>query len=319
MRFSLIFIFFVSFLLVACQNGHKSKQSKKQITIFHAGSVSSPLKKIIEEYKKTHQEVKFLTEAAGSVECARKITDLKKNCDIMISADTWVIEKNLMPDYCQWYIPFAGNEMALVYNDKSRKSDQISEDNWQQIIGDSEVRIGRSDPNSDPCGYRTLLCLQLAEKFYKIPGFYQHIQNKSFENIRPKETDLLALLECQAVDYIFLYKSVAIQHQLKYISLNDSINLRDSKLSSWYQQVSIEVNGKKKQEKQVKKGDAMVYGVCVLKNAVEDPTVSDFLSFFLTKGVEIFIQDGQTPVIPQEVPFYNQVPELYRKFVSRKK
>jgi molybdate/tungstate transport system substrate-binding protein len=42
-------------------------------------------------------------------------------------------------------------------------------------------------------------------------------KNKDF--IRPKEVDLVALIESNAIDYMFQYKSVAIQHGLKYIEL----------------------------------------------------------------------------------------------------
>jgi len=37
----------------------------------------------------------------------------------------------------------------------------------------------------------------------------------------------VALLEANAIDYMFQYKSVAIQHGLKYIELPKEINLSD--------------------------------------------------------------------------------------------
>ena len=49
--------------------------------------------------------------------------------------------------------------------------------------------------------------------------------------IRPKETDLLALLEAGEIDYLFIYRSVAGQHGLKMILLDDEINLKSSALN----------------------------------------------------------------------------------------
>ena len=49
--------------------------------------------------------------------------------------------------------------------------------------------------------------------------------------IRPKETDLLALLEAGEIDYLFIYRSVAQQHGLKMILLDDAMNLKAAKLA----------------------------------------------------------------------------------------
>ncbi|HAN78917.1 MAG TPA: tungstate ABC transporter substrate-binding protein WtpA, partial [Bacteroidales bacterium] len=38
---------------------------------------------------------------------------------------------------------------------------------WYKIMLDPKVQIGRADPNSDPCGYRSVLVSKLAEKHYK--------------------------------------------------------------------------------------------------------------------------------------------------------
>lgn len=46
-------------------------------------------------------------EAAGSRDCARKIRDLKRPCDVLASADYLVIEQLLVPDYADWNICFA--------------------------------------------------------------------------------------------------------------------------------------------------------------------------------------------------------------------
>ncbi len=45
---------------------------------------------------------------------------------------------------------------------------KIDAGNWHEILLRPDVQYGHSDPNSDPCGYRSLLTWQLAEKYYKI-------------------------------------------------------------------------------------------------------------------------------------------------------
>ncbi|MHC4626512.1 MAG: substrate-binding domain-containing protein, partial [Planctomycetota bacterium] len=91
-----------------------------QLIIFHAGSLALPFQQICEEFKKQYRGVKILREIAGSRQCARKITDLDKPCDVMASADYAVIDTLLIPDHADWNIRFASNEMVIAFREHSR-------------------------------------------------------------------------------------------------------------------------------------------------------------------------------------------------------
>lgn len=56
--------------------------------------------------------------------------------------------------------------MVLDYNDDSAFADEVTVDNWAEIIARRDVRFGLSDPRMDAAGYRALMTLQLAESFY---------------------------------------------------------------------------------------------------------------------------------------------------------
>ena len=94
-----------------------NQKENNKLIIFHAGSLSVPLKQMKDEFTKVNPDIEILLESAGSVKCARKITDLNKECDIMASADYTIIDEMLIPDYTGWNIKFASNEMAIVYHD----------------------------------------------------------------------------------------------------------------------------------------------------------------------------------------------------------
>ena len=220
------FILITSVLFfTGCANSHSGKM--KEIIIFHAGSLSVPLKQIAAEYEKKNPTTKILLESAGSLVCARKVTELKKPCDIIASSDYFVINELLIPDYASCGLKFATNEIVIAFGDKSKYADTIDSLNWMDILQKKDVIYGRSDPDSDPCGYRTVFTFMLAEKYYKLPGLAEKMILKNKEYIRPKEVDLVALLESNSIDYMFQYKSVAIQHRLKYIELPKDINLSD--------------------------------------------------------------------------------------------
>lgn len=312
----------VLLLFASCANIDKNNKSLSgDLIIFHAGSLSVPMKEITTAFKKENPEVNIMMEAAGSIECARKITELKKPCDIMASADYTVIDKLLIPNFADWNIKFASNEMAIVFTEKSKKNKEINKDNWYKIMLDKSIQIGRADPNADPCGYRTVLISKLAEKYYKQKGLSDQLLNKDKNNIRPKETDLLALLETGNVDYIFLYRSVAEQHKLKFIVLPDEVNLKNVKFSELYNSVSVEINGEKPTEKISQKGEPMVYGVTIPKNSPNKVVAMAFIKFLLTKekGVAILQKLGQPSVIPSATSSYDKIPDELKTFASKPK
>jgi len=273
------------------------------LIIFHAGSLSMPFKAIADSFMQIHPNVKVLCEASGSIDAARKITELKRECDIMASADYSIIDKLLVPQYASRNIQFASNEMAIVYTERSAYADKIDTSNWAQILLRDDVIIGRADPDADPCGYRSVLTLKLAEKDFAAKGagsvgLADKIMAKDNRFMRPKEVDLLALLVTRTVDYIFLYRSVAVQHNLKYLTLPRSINLGDPTLNPHYAQVQTIVRGSKPGEKLTMKGEAMVYGVTILDKAPNRAAAEAFVEYLLSEegGRKILKRMGQGPV-----------------------
>ena len=125
-----------------CETGLSKDTLKGKLIIFHAGSLAIPFKELSHEFSKLHPDLVIEREAAGSRACARKITDLKRPCDVMASADYSVIESLLIPEYASWLICFATNEMAIMYTDKSRFKDEINEKNWHEILLRPGVEYG---------------------------------------------------------------------------------------------------------------------------------------------------------------------------------
>lgn len=299
--------------LLSCKSGNKVS---KELIIFHAGSLSVPFKEIVENFQIENPDISISTESSGSRQSARKITDLKRQCDIMASADYKVIDNLLIPDYADWNIKFAGNEMAIVYHEKSRYSHQITQENWFEVLMNKDVVFGRSNPDFDPCGYRAALVIDLAENFYKLPGMTKRMLEKDLNYIRPKEVDLIGLLETDIIDYIFLYRSVAEQHGLKYLLLPDSINLKKPELSDYYATATIDISGKKPGEIIRKKGEAMVYGLTIIKDSPNRAEAIKFVTFLLSaeKGMAILKKNGQQSLVPSPTETFNKIPMELKPF-----
>ncbi|MBW8040285.1 MAG: tungstate ABC transporter substrate-binding protein WtpA [Planctomycetes bacterium] len=310
------FLFLAGFVIRGSWLGHYSGRDSQQLIIFHAGSLAVPFKQICEEFNKSHPNVKIIREAAGSRICARKIADLHRPCDILASADYTVINTLLIPKHTDWNIKFAANEMVIAFRKDSRKAGQINKDNWCDILLDKDVAFGRSDPNADPCGYRTVLTIKLAEKFYNNPGLVDKILTKDRRYIRPKEVDLLALLEVGELDYMFIYRSVAEQHKLAYVVLPDEINLKKTGLWDLYKTASVRLTGNTPGTFITKLGEPIVYGVTIPKNAPNRKLALAFLTFLLdaNKGGAILEKNGQTSVVPSPTDTFGNLPESLKNF-----
>jgi molybdate/tungstate transport system substrate-binding protein len=110
-------------------------------------------------------------ENSGSLEAARKLTELGKVPDVLAVADYTVIDRLVRPVHATWQVMFARNAMVLAYTDRSAGAGEVNGSNWWQVMLRPGVRVGRSDPALDPAGYRALMVLQLAEAHYAQPGW----------------------------------------------------------------------------------------------------------------------------------------------------
>ncbi len=294
---------------------NETSQLSGKIIIFHAGSLTVPFRMLSDSFQKIYPQVKIQLEAAGSAASARKITELGRKCDIMASADYTIINRMLIPDYADWNIKFAGNEMVIGYHEQSRYADQVNENNWYEILLKDNVNYGRSDPNSDPCGYRSILTIKLLEKYYNKPGITEKFLAKDQRFIRPKETDLLALIESNTIDYLFIYSSVAKQHKLPYIKLPDTINLKDFDLSKLYKTVEVNIAGEKPGKFHTLYGEPMVYGITILNDAPNYEVALAFVDFILSeRGAEVLEINGQPSLVPSYTETFENIPEKLKKY-----
>ena len=300
-------------------SGHGAQTSGhdcQELIIFHAGSLAVPFKQICEEFGRHYPNVKIIREAAGSRTCARKITDLGRPCDVIASADYTVIDTLLIPEFAEWNIKFASNEMVIAFRKDSCGANRINETNWYNILLEKDVTFGRSDPNADPCGYRAVLAIRLAEKFYDRPGLARGILAKDHRYIRPKEVDLLALLEADELDYIFTYHSVAQQHKLEILLLPDEINLKKAELADSYRTASVRITGKRPGTFINKVGEPILYGITVPKDAPNRQTALTFLTFLLDveKGGPILEKNGHSLMVPSPTTTFEKLPGCLRIF-----
>lgn len=308
---------------------------KRVLKISHAGSLTVPFEEIEKQFESSH-DVDVQLESRGSVDAIMQITELHKAADILASADYSLIPMMMFPEYADWYIQFARNEMVLTYTTESDYADEINENNWYEILNRTGVKFGFGNPNLDPCGYRTAMVFQLAEIRYdnstifddlivantnieaiegndnyliKVPEDLDPNTNKL--EISDKSVSLLVKLEAHSIDYAFEYRSVAAQRGFGFVELPDGINLASIDYENIYKQVKVRLANEK-----MFTAKPIVYGITIPKNAPNENLAIEFITLLITEyGREVFENWGQPPIIPAVASDVDKLPENLQPLV----
>ena len=253
------------------------------LTVFHAGSLDHAFEELLQEFVARNPGVDPRSESSGSVEAARKLTDWGKIPDVVATADYAVIEQLLMPEHTRWYVTFASNAMVLAHTGRSAGANEITRSNWVDVLLRAGVRIGRSDPALDPGGYRTLMVFDLAEHYYRRPGLARQLVGQSPAiYTRPKEVELIALLEGGEIDYAILYRSIVKQSGLLAIAFPREIDLSDPAHRDNYARATVTIpRSARGSDSLVFRGEPIGYGLTVPARAPNPDAARSFARFVL--------------------------------------
>lgn len=350
---SLVMVISVMALFVALMPGCTEEEART-LTIYHAGSLAVPLEQLEVDFEADRPNVEILRESGGSAAMISKAITREEEGetppDIIASADYTLIPNRLYePGYADATIIFAKNQMVLCYRDGAPFADDIESGDrtWYDVLRNEDVTWGHSNPDDDPCGYRSLMVFQLTEEFYFddaatfgntpdpdadglydacIPGTDEERGRVSEgrQTVRSKSVELISLLQAGDLDYAFEYSSVAVQHELGYIELDDAINLSavgtigDSEVTyaDFYSRASVSLQ-KDPGEYTTMEGAAIVYGIAIMKNAPEPELAAEFIEFLLSEtGKEIFeTENGQPFVSPPACDYPDRLPSSLEDLV----
>jgi molybdate/tungstate transport system substrate-binding protein len=254
----------------------------------------------------------------------------------------------MYPKYASFDIGFALNQMALVYNNQTLSYlhiSQVNQSNWYKILAMPNVKFGFSDGNLDPAGYSALMVMALSNLYYhqnvfqnlvsnytnikivqknstyyvELPTTSQLVFNTSKIMIEPKETDLLPALENNQIQFLWIYKSDAVQKKLPYVQLPDEINMGSTNISviqNYYSKVSVYIGYNSTSQKLIK-CKPIIYGITIPSTAQHVWAAEMFIKYLLeSNGQKIMSDAGQTPIYPAYANNISNIPQILRNDVS---
>lgn len=244
------------------------------VKILSAGSLKPFFDKLISIYKHDRAQVTFEIEYTGSLECIRRIYTGEK-VDLVAVADYSLLEEFVNEGLIDKYYLLAGNEMVICFTDNSIYAEAINESNWFQFITGGRVRVGHTSPDLDPAGYRALLAMELAQKFYGQKELLSNFLSNQKRQVFTNAGVMVEKLILNQVDYIFEYYSVAKNNNLRFIKLPNEINLSEPN-EAYYAQARVGIRNFKN-EYYEKVGCPIAYAYSVLSPDIHIVEFADYL------------------------------------------
>ena len=286
-----------------------------EVAVFHATSLTQPLGDVADLFQRENPGVRVRLEPSGSQVAARKVTELGMKADVVAVADAGIISRMLVPGHASYNVTFATNEIVIAHKDHSRFTDEISTANWPEVLLRPGVLIGRTDADTAPNGYHTLMVWQLAERSgaYGVNAkdlFGKLAARCAKEHVVHDEAELLAKLESRSIDYAFLYRSTAEDHHLKITALPPDQNLSRLDLADRYAAAEVEVRMKQGNGKVRLKGAPVTYGLTIPSASPHATEAARFVAFLLgEKGRRILSRRGFAALSPARCDPCAGIPE----------
>ena len=290
-------------LLVLGAAGCPSRE-RKVVTAFYAASLSKSFAELERKLEEKHPDLDLRLEPSGSQVAARKVSELNRRADLVFVADWRVIEELLVPEHAEWQIQFAANELVLAHAEHSPYTETITADNWPELLLKPEVRLGRGDENTAPIGFQTLQLWKLAGEHYGPGKVGEDLAGRLDAKVKPEHVvpdivELVVQLQAKAIDYAFVFRSIAEEHNLKVVRLPDAYNLGSPKMARIYLRVSVPVVIETGEPPVQVKGAPIVYGVTIPKTAPNPSGAQRVIAFLLgDEGRRIMERSGFRPLDP---------------------
>lgn len=190
--------------------GKASSSSSKSgggspVAVIYAGSLSKLMEDDIGPAFQKATGYSFQGFGGGSGEDAAQIKARERKLDVFISASAEA-DKELQGaahgDWVSWYVSFASTPLAVGFNPASRYGKELKAGRpWYEVLAQSGIRVGRTDPKLDPKGALTVEAVEEAARKLNQPALKSAL--RSFP-VFP-ETALVGRLQAGQLDAGFFY------------------------------------------------------------------------------------------------------------------
>ncbi len=235
--------------------------------------------------------------AAGSLVLAQQIAQ-GNPVSVFISVSKSAVQSQYLGNQSSgWAIGFAGDQMILAYTnatlqspsasatiaDSKKASSSNTTQDWNTFFSDltsGSLKVGISDPNADPAGYRGWIVLEAAGNTYanNSTHFTRRMLSSGINVTGSSAANLIAPLQAGQIQFLFIYKSAATSHGLNYLLLPDTTNLGNPAKSAYYSKFTYTL------KTGVQKGAPIVLYITVPRDSTDYTDSVQFTVFTVTNA-----------------------------------
>jgi molybdate transport system substrate-binding protein len=241
------------------------------VDVLYAGSLVDLMQKQVGPAFQTATGYSVSGISAGSKDLATEIKGKVHQGDVFISASPKVnatLEGASNGSWVSWYGTFATSALVLGYNPKSKFASDIKTMPWYKAITEPGIKVGFTDPATDPKGVLAVQAMTDFAKSKNLPALKTLSTNKS--DIFPEET-LVGRLQAGQLDAGFFYTAEATAASIPTVPLTGE----DLKAT---------------------------YTITILNKAPHEAAAEAFINYLLGSGGQAYLkQDGFDLVSPATV------------------
>lgn len=288
-----------------------SQGNKEILSVYSADAYKPEVSKLVSGFHNfTGLNVAPVT-AGGSFSDAYNIK-YGSPASVFISVSLESYRKSYPGNYSSgWALAFAADQMVLAYSNATlgnpvagsiinqfgqgvaTNNTTVLEDAFTNLTS-GKVKVGISNPLSDPAGIRGWLSLQMAGYLYHggNASYFSGMLKKNYGNYSSSNAaELVTPLTLGQIQFLFIYKSSAITHGLSYVSLPSGVNQGNASLGNFYSRFSFDAGGK------TVSGSPILLFVSILRNGT-DPIGSEKFVSYLMNNTNVFSDSGLTLLTP---------------------
>jgi molybdate/tungstate transport system substrate-binding protein len=211
----------------------------------------------------------------------------------------------LEPKFTKWYIQYAGTSMVVAYNPKSKYASQFKAiadgskptKDLFTLLETTGLKLGRTDPATDPQARDFIIMLELAQQYYHLPSdtVAKILGTSDFGSSNSSqiyaESSLDSTLQSGQLDAASAFITQAVQLHLDYVPLPAAINLGSFADAAQYKKASVTVGSK------TYKGSPQVIDITTI--GTPTPASEAFVAYTLSQpGLAQYKAGGFTMITP---------------------
>ncbi len=299
---------------------------KRQLIVYTADAYVRETNYLLAQFHSSTGNPVAPARGGGSYTDAREIGQ-GAPADILISVALNAYQRNYLgARYSGWAVAFAADQMVISYSNATLNStaavhvihafQNASASNSSSAfygafynLTSGRIKVGISNPDSDPAGLRAYLALEIAGFLYagNQSYFLQRASDNNGTVSASNAAELVSPLEFGSIQFLFIYRSAAISDHIRYITLPPQLNQGDPNLSAFYSRFSYTLVGG------AVNASPIYLFVSVMANSSLNAEAYSFTYFLLNSSSEL--ENFGLMALKVPLLFYNKMPRQFSNMI----